>query len=198
MHDLGVREDNNVINSHSTGNASKSSYIKQTVLKRGKNKRTITKKVSLNNISRPFRVMAPIFRFYGVKIFKQHILKYIQKVVESGLEQREHANIWKLIMFDLLSSFIHTAKYYYKGNEDLYTSCMCSLSEDTTNTEHHQQLSLANLYELYDQNAKLEIKRRYKESMMDGLMETDPIVTKQFTQMLVKNIPNKSDKIDTK
>ena len=143
MYDLGIKEDTNLITS---GGRSKTTI--KTTVRRGKNKRTVTRIVS-NNITRYFKTFHSLFKFYGVPIFKDIFLPVLKGYIDSKFEGKDHPNIWKLIFFDIISAFWRTCNIYYDQDPELFDECPFIL------------------YKLYDSKSKSDIKSLFRDSMLE-------------------------------
>ena len=78
MRDLGVKEDNRLI----TNDGSSTKMAIKTTVRKGKNKRTVTRIVS-NKVSRHFRIFNCLFKFYGIKIFKDSFYPVLKEYESS-------------------------------------------------------------------------------------------------------------------
>ena len=112
LQDCCVKQDRSII-TEEDGNK----YL-QTTVRKGKQKRTVTRIIS-DNVARQFKIFYNFFRFYGVEIFKI-FNPVIKEYVDQGFEEKEHQNIWKVIIFDILSSFLKTSEDYYDQDPELY------------------------------------------------------------------------------
>ena len=165
MNDLTIKEDNNIIAS----NDSRKKMIKTTV-RSGKSKRTITRVLSTNT-PRYFKTFHSIFKFYGVKIFKECFYPVLKEYIDSEFEGRDHPNIWKLLVFDILSAFWRTGKHYFEQNKELYLECPPLM------------------FALYDSKAKSFVKSLMKDSLIEGFKGTELDRVGPYIQELINSIP---------
>lgn len=121
--------------------------------------------------------MYQMFTYYGVNLFKNHILVEINEMVANNLEDRDHSNIWKVILYDILSSFLKTSTFYHKDNEELYNECFMIM------------------YDLYEKNAKPEIKKLYRDSIIEGFIDIDPLRFDKVIRSIIEVLPCDSAKI---
>lgn len=89
------------------------------------------------------------FTFYGAEVFKKYFYPVIKNYIDNNFEGKDHTNVWKLTLFDMLCAFIKTSKHYYDQCSELYDECTDIL------------------YLLYDSKSKQEVKVLYKDSIVD-------------------------------
>ena len=168
LQDLGVKADNQIIN-----NNSGDKKIIKTTYKKGRSRRTLTKVIS-NKIIRHFKFFNVLFRFYGVDSFQQGFYSTLKTYINNKFEGLDHPNIWKLVVFDIISSFLRTSKYYQSSNPKIY----------------NEWISL--MLKWYESNWKSEIAKLYRESINEWFKDIDPLRIDEFLWKWIDEFPNKS------
>ena len=140
-------------------------------MRKGRKSRTITRVVS-DNISRHFRVFHSIFRFYGLKIFKDYFLPVIQEYVDSEFKGKEHQNIWKVIIFDICCAFLRTFKNYYDQGPEIYDNLPYLM------------------YKLYDPKIIKQLRGFYSESLHECFYNRKIDKLDGFLKTIIQDIPD--------
>lgn len=168
MIDIGIKEDKRALKNESDIN--KRRVVTRQIRSRGRGQRTVTK-IILNNIQRPFKFWYALFAYYGPQVFENSIFPQLKNLMKDNFEEREHANAWKIIMFDILAAFVRTSKFYQSENMALYHECWESM------------------HQLYDSKAKPEIKTLYSNSLRDCFNKRDPQRIDKIMAQLISSLP---------
>ena len=89
-------------------------------------------------------------------------------------EGKDHPNIWKLIIFDIICAFWRTSDKFYQSDPELYDNC------------------LTLLYKLFDHKASSEIRGLFRDALVECFHRRDPNLIDKFIMKMTNELPSNS------